>query len=293
MWPTYAGMTAEVYAGAEAPGKLKPATDKFRYWANYTEIKAPSDGELYIDLSQPKQVQGRNSFYLPTTKGRYTLYIGNAKMEVDVPLDFDFRDLFRRTFYPERKTLTEMAHLAPKVSRHGKRLVASGHSFKKGETIMAYEIRTGDMLFVDRFSYHFWPPEVGDPFVFRTGKIKTLDDKYYIKRLVGQGGDTLRVQNNQLLRNDQPIEGAPSFARNNSKQEPYEGYYAFSENQGYLENGAVYKPQAIPGDHYVAMGDNSLNSLDSRMWGYVPQDVVVGKATFIFYPFSSRWGLAE
>jgi signal peptidase I len=41
------------------------------------------------------------------------------------------------------------------------------------------------------------------------------------------------------------------------------------------------------------LGDNSANSLDSRYWGYVPEKSVIGKAIFIYYPFTKRWGLAE
>jgi signal peptidase I len=49
----------------------------------------------------------------------------------------------------------------------------------------------------------------------------------------------------------------------------------------------------IPTGNYVALGDNSANSLDSRYWGFVPEKSVIGKAIFIYYPFTKRWGFAE
>jgi signal peptidase I len=49
----------------------------------------------------------------------------------------------------------------------------------------------------------------------------------------------------------------------------------------------------IPEGTYVALGDNSANSADSRYWGYVPEKAVIGKAIFIYYPFTKRWGVAE
>ncbi len=49
----------------------------------------------------------------------------------------------------------------------------------------------------------------------------------------------------------------------------------------------------VPEDSYFMMGDNSLNSLDSRFWGTVPSKNIVGKALFIFWPISRRWGLTD
>lgn len=67
-----------------------------------------------------------------------------------------------------------------------------------GERVMAFDILTGDQLFVDRMSYHFIRPGVGSGFVFRTGNIdgiaRVYGDQYYIKRLVGVPGDTLEDQ---------------------------------------------------------------------------------------------------
>jgi len=49
----------------------------------------------------------------------------------------------------------------------------------------------------------------------------------------------------------------------------------------------------VPPRKFVALGDNSGNSLDSRYWGFVPEKAVIGKAFFIYYPFTRRWGVAE
>ena len=42
---------------------------------------------------------------------------------------------------------------------------------------------------------------------------------------------------------------------------------------------------------YFAMGDNSTDSLDGRAWGFVPEDELIGRALFVYYPFTKRWGL--
>ena len=185
---------------------------------------------------------------------------------------------------------------------------------KKGDKILSFDILTGDLLFVDRFSYNFFPPKVGSGFVFRTENIhspthdrssvrQAKTEQYYIKRLVGTPGDQLEVRKpakmiadgdqpdadskeGQLFRNGKPIDGAEAFAKNSRKDGLYPGYTA----DGLLGFGEVVN---IPGHSYFAMGDNSPNSSDSRFWGFVPEKDVVGRPLFIYYPLTSRWGPAR
>ena len=112
------------------------------------------------------------------------------------------------------------------------------------------------------------------------------EDKYYIKRLVGIGGDTLKVEGNTLVRNGKPIDGSPAFAKNAKREGLYGGYLA----DGALSGGKEVK---VENGKYYAMGDNSHNSLDSRYWGQVPEKAIVGKSLIIFYPFTSRWGATK
>jgi len=86
-----------------------------------------------------------------------------------------------------------------------------------------------------------------------------------------------------------------AFARNARKEGEYGGYV-------YPSSNPANPPKILtgPGDSteipeatFVALGDNSANSLDSRYWGFVPEKAVIGRAIFIYYPFTKRWGLAE
>ncbi len=194
----------------------------------------------------------------------------------------------------------------------GDQVIVTGVKRKAGDAVLDFDILSGDMLFVDRISYHFVRPEVGDPFVFRTGEIPGLrnmqtgkpTDQYYIKRLVGKGGDTLQVKAPVLYRNGEPITGAQAFQDNAERLGEYSGYYEMWR----LSPGDT---EGVPDGFYYAMGDNSPESYDSRGWGlalekynpralkgaedinFVPENQVVGKASFIFYPFTHRWGAAE
>ena len=77
-----------------------------------------------------------------------------------------------------------------------------------------------------------------------------------------------------------------AFVLNAEKSGEYEGYV----NMDLLAEG---RKLTVPENSFVALGDNSGDSNDSRSWGFVPDKSVIGKAIFIYYPFTKRWGLAE
>ena len=79
-------------------------------------------------------------------------------------------------------------------------------SFHKGEDIVKLRVSAGDHLFVDRMTYNFRPPKRGEIIVFETKGIDNLpQDQFYIKRLVGLGGETLS------LKEDYTVVGSPTF----------------------------------------------------------------------------------
>ena len=104
--------------------------------------------------------------------------------------------------------------------------------------------------------------------------------------LVGVPGDSVEIKAPVLWRNGQPIEGAAAFGRNARREGLYPGY----TNTGSLSVGSVI---SVPEHSYLALGDNSPNSRDSRSWGFVPEKDVVGRPLFIYYPLTKRWGPAH
>jgi signal peptidase I len=110
-------------------------------------------------------------------------------------------------------------------------------------------------------------------------------EQYYIKRLAGKPGDTLEIRDFTLYRNGKPADGAKAYSANAKRDPHYSGYRA----SGLLAPGQIY---TVPADSYIALGDNSANSQDSRYWGAVQAQDVVGRPLFIYYPFTHRWGPA-
>jgi signal peptidase I len=173
--------------------------------------------------------------------------------------------------------------------------VSPGQSFRKGEPIVRGYADLGDQLFVDKFSYNFFGPHRGDVFVFKTNGIigippgPNFENEHYIKRLAGLPGDILRIQQPKLFVNDKEETDYP-FERVASQKNGYTGYQNMRDTT-YLSTPSV--TVTIPKGSYFALGDNSANSYDSRYWGFVPWRNVVGRGLFVYWPFSSHWGLVR
>jgi signal peptidase I len=157
---------------------------------------------------------------------------------------------------------------------------------------MVPTLTVGQRVLVNRFIYHFTDPGVGDIVVFNPPKganrcavttdpgeacpepLPEKDDENFIKRVVAEGGDRLRIEDGIPIVNGEPVD------EENWDVEPCGG--------GTTCN--LREEIEIPPDHYFMMGDNRGQSDDSRIWGPVPRDWIIGKAFLTYWP-PSRWGI--
>jgi signal peptidase I len=302
MWPSYYGMTPEVYpAGEDAPSLARQAARFVLFGAVHHEVVAPESGTIRVPVRYNEmfggdgrvafdKVDGRKWAVLPAELRQYLFYVNETPVKFQLPLDFDFDLAVREAF---GMTSDQMIIAARNSRRGGNGLKWVDVPVKAvaGKPFLSFDVMTGDQLFVDRVSYHFFRPEVGQGFVFRTGNIPLIardyGDQYYIKRLVGRPGDVIEVKEPMLWRNGAPISGAKAFELNASREKNFRGYGYAPESQAVLlQRGTMAK---VPADKFLALGDNSGNSADGRYWGYVPAKDVVGKPLFIYFPFTARW----
>ncbi|MEP6698493.1 MAG: signal peptidase I, partial [Verrucomicrobiota bacterium] len=224
------------------------------------------------------------------TLGRNYINVVSAEddqVEQVVPKKFGFFFTFSRIICQRQHFLV---YAAPETLRQDFR-VMPGNRYRRGDIIARGAIDTGDQVFVDKFSYNFVKPQRGNVFVFRTNHIFGIPDDpetgapFYIKRLGGTPGDTLRIESPKLYVNGNSAEGY-GFARVMSANFPYRGY---APGRDYLADPS--KTYTVPARSYFAMGDNSYNSYDSRWWGPVPEENLVGRGLLVYWPFNRHWGL--
>jgi len=174
--------------------------------------------------------------------------------------------------------------------------VEVGKRFVKGEPLIRFWEKTGDHLFVDRLSYNFRRPERGDIVVFKTEGIYGLDQTlFYIKRLIGLPGERVAIGNDRhaIIDGKRLDASTPHFENIygfNPKTQPMENHYSGHVPMWRFLQGAEFQVQP---KHFLVFGDNTMNSLDSRAWGDFPQENVIGRHCFVYWPISERFGWGQ
>lgn len=177
--------------------------------------------------------------------------------------------------------------------------------FKIPSGSMMPTLLVGDFILVNKYTYglrvpilnnvffEMHHPQRGEVMVFRFPKDPSLD---YIKRVVGVPGDRIAYRDKKLFVNDQPVAqtvagdyayDAPGLNRVVAKR--------FREQLGEQSHDILIVDEAptmdgetvVPEGHYFVMGDNRDNSNDSRFWGFVPENNLVGKAFLIWWNFDN------
>jgi len=182
-----------------------------------------------------------------------------------------------------------------------------GSRYEKGEQVLRLKVQAGDHLFVDRLTYNFRKPTRGEIIVFQTAGIQLLpQDQFYIKRLVALGGERVQIGNDRHLRiNGERLDAGTKFFENvygfDPKSTPRDSEYSGHVNQTVADANRVpgmlaplfpneNAVQTTSPDGYMVMGDNTVNSFDSRGWGEFPAGNVIGKSFFVYWPITGRFG---
>ncbi|MEW6410846.1 MAG: signal peptidase I [Candidatus Zixiibacteriota bacterium] len=131
----------------------------------------------------------------------------------------------------------------------------------------------GDYIFVNKMAYDFGSdPKVGDIIVF---KYPNNPEKEYIKRIVAMETQFVEVAD-KIVYVDEEVAPIPPHVKHIDKR-IIPGDLSFRDNFG---------PYEVPIDGYFVMGDNRDDSRDSRFWGAVPRENIIGKAVFVYWSWT-------
>lgn len=131
---------------------------------------------------------------------------------------------------------------------------------------MEPNFHNAEYILTDKISYRLSSPKRGDVVVFHSPQDNNTD---FIKRIVGVPGDMLMVKDGYLYLNGTRLD--ETYINDPGKVAPGK----------YMRDGATVE---VPNGQYVVMGDNRLHSSDSREWGLVPAQNIVGRAFFRYWP---------
>jgi len=282
MQPTLFGVTSENLLD-NPDARIPTGLTRIREWfqgISYLDIKAKHGGTLDA-ISHPLR------FLIFNIK--QTIRIGGFNQTIWFPPDYG----------------SERQHLA---ARAGLQL---GRPYSAGEQVVKLKVQSGDHLFVDRLTYNFRKPRRGEIVVFQTAGIadpRMPQNQFYIKRLVAIGGDRVQIGDDRhLIVNGERwdastphFENVYSFDLGHQPQPPQESQYSGHVNEavghqlGKVGLAPLFpdgtKVHQVEPDGYMVMGDNTLNSFDSRSWGEFPAANVIGKSFFVYWPITDRFG---
>lgn len=130
-------------------------------------------------------------------------------------------------------------------------------------------LHTGDYIITNKVNYRLNDPKRGEIIVFKNPREESQD---FIKRIIGLPGDKVRVEKGHIFVNDVQL------------------------NESYLISSVITLPgsflkedsdEIVSKDHYIVIGDNRLASSDSREWGFISREEIIGQAFFRYWPLIS------
>jgi signal peptidase I len=142
-----------------------------------------------------------------------------------------------------------------------------------------------DKIIVDKLKYKFADPQRGDIIVFSPTK-ELQKEQYqdaFIKRVIGLPGEKIQLKDGKVYINNKPLPEANYLSSEQST--------VIDVCQSGPQPPFLAKPQTIPADSYLVLGDNRNNSYDGRCWGVVPRQNIIGRAVVRFWPLNHVGGI--
>lgn len=280
MQPTLFGVTSENLID-RPEASFPTGLDRVREWLagiSYIEVKAKADGNIER-VDKPVGIRVVD-FY-------QTFHLGGVAHTIYLPPDFGS---------PPGGTLETRAGWLDQNS--GRPTEQGTKLYHRGDVVARFKVQAGDHLFVDRLTYNFRKPTRGEIVVFSTAGIEEYkrsqwrmpNDQFYIKRMVALGDEKVKIgDDHHLVINGNRLDEKTAHFEKvyGSNPEDLRDGYSGHLPMILFANGNDFQ---VRSNHFLVMGDNTGNSLDSRFFGDVDMDYIIGKELFVYWPLSKRFG---
>ena len=209
----------------------------------------------YVEPSPFQQFPGVSAF--PDTGGRITAEAAAPAGQLEDPAQqvLDRLNVWKDELIAWFKTLASAAVYATLIVTFGVQVArVEGQS-------MAPTLADQDRLIVNKFAYRIGIPRRGDIVMLY---YPINPDKSFVKRVIAEEGDTVRIVDGRVYVNDVPMDDSfvpPEFRSHDD-----------------------YGPEVVKEGYYFVMGDHRNNSSDSRHWGLVPKKYIIGKVQLRWWP---------
>lgn len=140
-------------------------------------------------------------------------------------------------------------------------------NFNIDGTSMEPSLHNTELILVDKWTYLFHPPQRGDVVVFKAPPDPTED---YVKRVIGLPGDVVTIKGTTVI-----VDGVTL----------HETYVA-PQDQGVPPGARTITNLVVPSNDYFVLGDNRAVSADSRIWGLLPRQNIIGRADLVYWPLN-------
>lgn len=151
--------------------------------------------------------------------------------------------------------------------------VAQFHKVQGSSMVPTFH--SGDYLITEKITYRFRNPKLGDIIILKNPRDESQD---FIKRVIAVPGDTIKISNQKVYLNDQLL------------NEPYLPQDTPTPAGVFLTEGQTIK---AANNQYFVLGDNREHSSDSREWGPVKKEEIIGRAFFRYFPFQNMGLLTD
>jgi signal peptidase I len=293
-------------------GSMQPTLFGITSNPDFKNLRGAFPGELrpQPDFQMPNPISGLCSFWFNgVSYKRAVAKCDGALTAVEPPKRVLLFNLWQRfrigdTWHLVWFPVDDLLERAGLLGRFGGEM--NPKTFRKGEEIFKIKVISGDHLFVDRLTYNFRRPKRGEIIVFATAGTRIQQqDQFYIKRMVAMGGERVRLSNDRhLVIDGQRLDATtPHFEKVyafNPSEPPRDSRFSGHLNEfvarqsGYGGLAPLFPDEqtefVLPPNSYIVMGDNTLNSSDSRTWGELPRENVIGRSFLVYWPFGAQDG---